>query len=166
MWAGILSSLAGAMALVFPVLTSVSFSLLLGAALLVSGASSLVSSLSLRRAFGFWPVFLSGLAAALLGLLVLWDPLSGLVAWTVWMAAGLLVNGVFEIFLGLRLRPEGSWLLVIVSGAVGVLLSVLIASNLAASSMVLVGTLVGINLLFSGAAYLSLWHAARSRPLS
>lgn len=165
LWAGILSFVAGAVALSFPMLTSVSISLLLGAALLISGVSSLVSSFSVKRAFGFWPIFLSGLAALLLGLLVLLDPLSGLVALTLWIAAGLLANGMFEIYLGLRLRPEGSWLLVIVSGAVGILFSVLIASNLAASSVLLLGSLVGINYLLSGAVYLSLWYTVR-RPAS
>ena len=159
LWAGVISSLAGLVALSFPIVTSLSISLLMGVALVLAGISSVASSFSLKVACGFWPVFLSGVAAALLGVLVLMDPLSGLVALTLWIAAGLFVNGAFEVFVGFKLRPEGSWLVVVISGIVGIVFSGLIAFNLVASSMVLVGTMVGVSFIVRGAAYLSLWMA-------
>ncbi|MEL6184424.1 MAG: DUF308 domain-containing protein [Myxococcota bacterium] len=101
-------TIAGIISLLFPVLTALSVSLLLGATFVTSGASGVVAAFSLRYAWGFWPVFLSGLAAAVLGLLVLFDPLSGFVALTALIGAGLLLNGVFEISLELRLHPPTS----------------------------------------------------------
>ena len=68
---------------------------------------------------------------------------------------------MLELVLGFRLRPlpGSSWLLL--DGIVTLILGILIWRSWPSSTEWVIGTLVGISILFSGAARLSLSLAAR-----
>jgi uncharacterized membrane protein HdeD (DUF308 family) len=71
------------------------------------------------------------------------------------------MEAVLELILSFRLRPlaGSNWLLI--DGIITFILAVLIWRSWPSSSEWVIGTLVGISMLFSGAARLSLSLAAR-----
>jgi len=69
---------------------------------------------------------------------------------TILLTAYFLVEGVVEIFMGFRLRPESNWGWVIASGVVSLLLAGLLWVNWPSSAAWAVGLLLGVALLSSG----------------
>jgi uncharacterized membrane protein HdeD (DUF308 family) len=86
---------------------------------------------------------------------------AGLASLTLVLALYLFAEGVLELIMGFRLRPmPGSgWLLF--DGIVTLVLGILIWRSWPSSTEWVIGTLVGISMLFSGTARLSLSLAAR-----
>jgi uncharacterized membrane protein HdeD (DUF308 family) len=88
-------------------------------------------------------------------------PVAGLASLTLLLAIYLFVEAVLELVLGFRLRPRpgSGWLLF--DGIVTLVLAILIWRSWPSSSEWVIGTLVGISMLFSGTARLSLSLGAR-----
>jgi uncharacterized membrane protein HdeD (DUF308 family) len=92
---------------------------------------------------------------------ILLHPLLGLESLTLLLAAYLLVEAILEFILSFQLRPmPGSgWLLL--DGIITLVLGIMIWRTWPASTLWVIGTLVGISMLFSGVARLMISLAAR-----
>jgi uncharacterized membrane protein HdeD (DUF308 family) len=93
---------------------------------------------------------------------LLFRPVGGLASLTLALAIYLFAEGVLELILSFRLRPmPGSrWLLF--DGIITLILAVMIWRTWPSSTEWVIGTLVGISMLFSGISRLMLSLAARS----
>jgi uncharacterized membrane protein HdeD (DUF308 family) len=93
---------------------------------------------------------------------LLFRPVAGLASLTLALAIYLFAEGVLELILSFRLRPmPGSrWLLF--DGIITLILAVMIWRTWPSSTEWVIGTLVGISMLFSGISRLMLSLAARS----
>lgn len=107
-----------------------------------------------------WEV-LTGLACVAAGVVLLRWPLTGLVSLTLVLAVYLLFKGVFELARALRRRPaKGSgWMFL--DAVVSLLLAVVIGWRLLSASTWVIGTLVGVAILFSGVARLAVTWVTR-----
>jgi uncharacterized membrane protein HdeD (DUF308 family) len=90
-------------------------------------------------------------------------PLTGLLTLTVFLATMFAFQGAMEIAMGLSLRPVRGWISVLISGAVSLLVGGLIFAQLPSSAAWAIGLLVGINMIASGFAHVSLALAAGKR---
>ena len=97
-----------------------------------------------------------------MGAYLLLRPVAGLASLTLALAIYLFAEGVLELILSFRLRPmPGSrWLLF--DGIITLILAVMIWRTWPSSTEWVIGTLVGISMLFSGISRLMLCLAARS----
>lgn len=104
---------------------------------------------------------LVGILYLFVGVYALLHPVAGLAFLTLVLAIYLFVEGVLELTLSFRLRPMpgSNWLLF--DGIITLILAILIWRSRPSSTEWVIGTLVGISMLFSGAARLSLSLAAR-----
>ena len=108
----------------------------------------------------FWLAFLTkqqGLLFALFGVLslvaggyMMSQPVAALATLTLFLAAYFVASGILQIVAGFRARPEPGWGLVAFGGVVSLVLGVIIWRQFPISGIWAVGTLVGIQLLFSG----------------
>jgi uncharacterized membrane protein HdeD (DUF308 family) len=71
-----------------------------------------------------------------------------------------IANGVLEIGMGMRLRPQEGWIWLIVAGVIANLAGALIIAHLPSSADWAIGLLVGINIISTGWAYVFLAMAA------
>jgi len=155
----------GALAIIFPLFTGIAIAILVGWLLVVVGILGLVAAVAGRdHVHLVWSVA-SAVIAILAGLLLLFHPLFAAVALTVVVAAYLLFDGVTLIGLGLDQRKRGAsrWRWVFGSGCVDVLLAVLLLALSGVGSAVLIGVIVGIDLIAAGIGLLAV-H--RERPAS
>ncbi len=142
----------GVLAIAFPLFTGVAVAIFFGWLLMIVGLLGLVSAFAGRdHAHLGWSVA-SAVIAMLAGLLLLLHPLFAVVALTLLLAAYLLFDGVALIGLGLDQRRRGarSWRWPVGSGAVDILLAILIVSLSGAASAVLIGVIIGIDLIVAG----------------
>jgi membrane protein HdeD len=163
---GVILILLGVVAFVLPVAAGLAAALVLGWILLLSGIVGLVALFVTRgQAHAGWG-FLSALIAIVAGLLLLlFDPFAGAVSIAFLLAAYLVLDGIALVLLGIDLKNRGAagWIWVLLSGIVDWLLAALILAISPAGAPVLLGLLVGIDLVAAGIALLRLGAGLRGR---
>lgn len=157
----VLMILAGVLAIVIPPAAGIAVLVVVAWLLMLSGAVHLVFAWQTRTAGGMIWELLLGILYIFVGVYALLHPVAGLASLTLVLALYLFAEGVLELIMGFRLRPmPGSgWLLF--DGIVTLVLGILIWRSWPSSTEWVIGTLVGISMLFSGTARLSLSLAAR-----
>jgi uncharacterized membrane protein HdeD (DUF308 family) len=163
-WSIVLSVLmitAGVIAIGVPMIAGVAITALVAWLLIFSGLLHLAFAWRGGRPGAvLWEILL-GIVYGAIGLYMLANPVAGLASLTLAIALYLLIEGVFEFVLSFQLRPlpGNGWLLA--DGIVTLLLAVMIWSTWPSSAAWVVGTLVGISMLFSGITRLMLSMAVR-----
>lgn len=157
----VLMILAGVLAIMIPPVAGIAVLVVVAWLLMFSGAAHLLFAWHTRTAGGMVWELLLGILYILVGVYALLNPVAGLASLTLVLAIYLFMEAVLELILSFRLRPlaGSNWLLI--DGIITLILVVLIWRSWPSSSEWVIGTLLGISMLFSGAARLSLSLAAR-----
>ena len=160
---GVVSVIVGMLAIGSPMVAGMSVSMFVGVMLLISGIGYLVSAFK-AGSFGSGLLgFLGGTLTSFAGVVMLFRPVVGLKVLTIVLAVYLIFDGVSGIVLGFRVRAlRSGWGWLVFSGALGLLLGVLIYSQWPVSGVWAIGTLVGIHILFRGWSLIAIGIAARS----
>ncbi len=158
----VLMIVAGILAIASPLAAGIAINVVVAWLLVFSGCAHLVFAWHTRSAGGFVWELLLGILYIFIGGYLLVHPLTGLASLTIALAIYLFLEAVLEFVLGFTLRPlPGSgWLLF--DGIVTLVLAVMIWRTWPSSTAWVIGTLVGISMLFSGTSRLMLSLAARS----
>lgn len=161
MIAGAMLAIIGVLAIIFPFVTSVSLSILLGA-LLVGGA--LVHVAHAFSASGWsgavWQVLLA-IVYALAGVALLANPVVGLTTLTILLIAYFVVAGIVELFMAFQVRGESRWGWLLVSGVISLVLAGLLWASWPSSAAWAIGLLFGVNLLASGISMIAMAMSRR-----
>jgi len=152
----ILMILTGVLAIALPQVAGIAVNLVVAWLLAFSGAAHLVFAWHTRTTRGALWELLLGVLYIVVGAYLLLHPVAGLVTLTLALAIYLFAEGVLELILSFRLRPmAGSgWLLF--DGIITLILGVMIWRTWPSSTAWVIGTLVGISMLFSGISRLML----------
>jgi uncharacterized membrane protein HdeD (DUF308 family) len=151
----------GLLDIAVPMIATLAIGIFLGWLLLIGGVAQILHAFSARGWRGFALHLLGGVVYLLAGGWMIFNPLLGALALTLMLAAFLLIQGIFQIVLALRIRPARGWGWPLASGLVTVLLAVLIYAGWPGSALWVIGLLVGIHLLMSGLSLTMLALAAR-----
>ena len=149
---GILMVVAGFLALVYPLIASVAIVYLLAWILIISGIFQGIGLIGARQVPHFWLQLISVVLAIVVGLLLLRQPEAGLVVFSVLLIVYFMVEGMAKVIFALTIRPFPNWGWVLGAGIVSILLAIYLWANLAVASEVLLGILLGIQLLCEGVA--------------
>ena len=153
---------AGILAIGLPVAAGFAVNLVVAWLLVIAGVAHLAFGWHLRGMGGVvWQVLL-GILYIGVGVYVLMHPVAGLVTLTLFLAIYLFAEGLLELILSLQLRPRQGWGWLLLDGAVTLALAVMIWRSWPNSSEWVIGTLVGISMIFSGTTRLMLSLAART----
>ncbi|MGA8969343.1 MAG: HdeD family acid-resistance protein [Pseudolabrys sp.] len=159
----VLMILAGIMALIFPVISSVAIVIFLGWLLIFNGILQAFSLLDARHVPHFWLQLVSVVLSVLVGILFLRNPGAGLLTLTLLLIVFFMVEGISKIIFSLTIRPFPNWGWVFASGVIGILLSFYLWANTPVTAIWLLGVLLGIGLISEGAALGNMaWQARKS----
>ena len=159
----VLMILAGIMALVFPIISSVAIVIFLGWLLIFSGILQAFSLLDARHVPHFWLQLVSVVLSVLVGILFLRNPGAGLLTLTLLLIVFFMVEGISKIIFSLTIRPFPNWGWVFASGVIGILLAFYLWANTPVTAIWLLGVLLGIGLISEGAALGNMaWQARKS----
>lgn len=158
---GILMVVLGAIAIGAPLTTGIAINLLIGWLLVISGVAHGVHAF---RATGWRGVLLQALSGLLylgVGIMMITNPVAGLLALTVTVLVYFIVSGIFKIILAIRVDtiPQRGW--VTMSGILSLVLAIYVGSQFPESALWVIGLLVGIEMMFSGWSFVMLALAAR-----
>ena len=153
--AGVLSLLGGAAAIVLPNVASVATAIFIGWLLVFASALYVVDAFSNRadRTRMALRLVMAVLTFAA-GMYLLVAPLDGTFTLTVMLVLWFVAIGVARLVIGIMDR---SWLLGL-SGALALILGVLIALELPESAAWAIGLIVGVDLIFTGALLIATAH--------
>jgi uncharacterized membrane protein HdeD (DUF308 family) len=162
---GVCLIVLGVILLGSPVIATVATVTALGVLILLAGGAEMVGAFWCREWSGFFLALLSGILGVVVGLMLLGNPVQGGITLTILLASFLFVGGIFKAVAAITHRFEGwGWLLL--SGAVDVVLGVLIWRELPVSGLTIIGLLVGISLIFRGVSWLMVGFALKRLPVS
>jgi uncharacterized membrane protein HdeD (DUF308 family) len=160
---GILLVILGLAAMIVPPLASLAVTIFVGWMFLISGIAGLALTFWARGMPGFWWSLISAILAVVAGIILLAQPVQGVYTLTLVIGVYFLAEGVATIMYALEHRRELSerWLWLLIAGIFDILISFMIISGLPGSAEWAIGLLVGINLIFGGAALIGMALAAR-----
>jgi uncharacterized membrane protein HdeD (DUF308 family) len=162
---GIILAILGILAILVPPLATITFTIFIGWLFFISGVVGLITTAWMRRAPGFWWSLLSAIIAIAAGVLLIVWPLTGTLSLTLVLIAFFIVEGGTSIVYAIEHRDQlsGQWGWMFFSGIIDLILAGIILAGLPGTAAWALGLLVGINLLFGGAALIAMALAAR-RP--
>ncbi len=160
-WAGVGLTIAGILALLFPVFTTLTVELMFGWVLVLAGLVTIFGAFQVEGTGSFFGELLLGLLKLGLGVYLLTHPGVGILALTMLLAAVFLVDGAVQLRFAFDMKRSGSWVWMLLSGVVSIAVGLLIASGLPETSLFVLGLLVGVNFLSTGIAFIMLSQTVR-----
>ena len=159
---GILTVILGVLAMMAPIMTGVTVALILGILLIGAGIMRTIFAFKCKSWGKGILVFVLGLLTLLVGLYMVVRPGLALATLTLVLAIYFFVDGIFEIIEAFDLKPVKGWGWMLFGGIVSVVLGIMIWRGWPERSMLFVGILVGIKLIFAGSAMVGIGAAGRS----
>ena len=147
----------GLFALLSPLVAGAFVTIIVGVTMLIAGVTRIADAF---QGGGFW-TGLFGAVYCIAGFMIVADPLPGLLALTMVLTIYFLVVGVSEIVAAFQMRPAQGWGFLLFSGIISALLAFMIWNQWPLSGAWAVGTLVGIQLMFSGMTMITVGSAAK-----
>lgn len=146
---GIALIVLGLIALGSAFVTSLAVIVFFGLLLVVGGAAQVASAFWAGKWSGMILQLLMGIFYIVVGVLMIDAPIEALQAVTLLIAALLIVGGLFRLVAALTIRfPAWGWQLL--SGAISVLLGLMINKGWPDNSVFIIGLFLGIELVFAG----------------
>ncbi len=149
---GVIVALGGIAAIARPLTAGLALTLVIGWILILSGVMAVVGALAARGVGGFIAQLLLAAVYVLGGVYVLNNPVQGLTALAFVLGLVLLLGGVFKLMMAAALSGVPGTGALILSGVLSITIGVMIWMRLPESSEAIVGLLVGIDFLMTGAS--------------
>ncbi|MBW4505004.1 MAG: HdeD family acid-resistance protein [Scytonematopsis contorta HA4267-MV1] len=159
---GALLIILGIIAVAQPAISTVFAVTWLAVILASAGFAKLFYAFDTRSQGGFVWKLLLGILYIATGFMLLYNPLTSAVTLTLLVASFLFTEGIFELILAFRLRPQQNWTWALGNGIVTLLLGAMIGFQWPFNTPWVIGTLVGVSVIFSGVSRVMLSLNARS----
>jgi uncharacterized membrane protein HdeD (DUF308 family) len=152
----VLMILAGLVAIIIPEISGIAITFIVAWLMILMGAAHFVYMWHRRHRKGFWWGLLLGILYTGIGIFILEDPAAGLATLTLLLGIYLFVESMLEFSLAFFLRPHKGWGWLLFNGVVTLILALMIWLTWPKSALWVIGTLVGISMLFTGISRLML----------
>lgn len=159
--AGVVVALLGSLAILLPLATGIAITYLVGALLVGGGIVHAGHAFTARGWRGsLWQLALAAVSIGA-GLLLFVNPALGLLSLTLLVVAYLLVDGIAELGMSLRMAGEPGRAWIAVSGALSLVLAGLLWAGFPATAAWAIGLLVGISLVTTGLSMVAVAYGGR-----
>jgi|688.fasta_scaffold00276_44 uncharacterized membrane protein HdeD (DUF308 family) len=153
---GILLAILGLAAILSPSVAGGAVVYVIGGFLVLTGVVQLLAGWRADSFTSKLTNIVQGAIGIVAGIAVLAHPFYGLAALSLVLAVFFLIDGFWKIVNSFAYRPAAGWLAVLASGLIAVALSWMIWSQWPVSGLWAVGILVGVDLLSTGLALITL----------
>ena len=152
---GVLLVVLGVAALFFSLIATIATVTLNGFLFLIAGGAEIGIGMHSREWGRFFLWVVGGLVYIAAGVLCIVNPVLASVALTLLLGAGLIAAGVVRAFLATQLPPDHPRALIFLAAGITILLGLIIVSHWPLDSVYVLGTLLGVDLLFHGVGWVS-----------
>jgi uncharacterized membrane protein HdeD (DUF308 family) len=161
LWLGIALVMLGIAAIIFPIISTLVATFFVGGLLLLAGCLMLTGLFSIIGAGPFFGAVLLSLLSIGSGAFLLFNPLGGAMALTLIVGLLFMVQGTFELFFALEMRPYLPWVGMLISAILSIAIALLIIIGWPGISLIALGVLIGVNFISSGVGYIAVSRAMR-----
>lgn len=161
---GLALIVAGLLAIAFPLAGGLAVETWIAVTCLIAGVAMIFHAFQVREWSGLFFGLLVGALYLAVAALLLINPLRGLVTLTALLAILLIAEGIMQAAVGFRLRPVDGWYWLVISAIVGIVVGVLVWRQLPSSAIWVLGTLLGVNFISSGLAFVFVARSAQPIP--
>lgn len=158
---GIISIVGGIFALASPLVATFVATTIAAWVFIFVGVVQVIGAFSAEGAWAKIGNILLGALAVFLGFSILQNPLAGALALTTLVGILFLAAGVFKLILAFSVEERRAFWLILISGALSVLLAILIFSNFPYSAATMLGILLGVDLISNGVSLIAMSFALR-----
>jgi uncharacterized membrane protein HdeD (DUF308 family) len=160
---GVIYLIAGLIALSSVALATVASVFVVGVMMLIAGVAEVINAFALKS----WGNFLLWLALGLLyivaGFVTFENPLLAAALLTLMLGVALVASGIMRIVLAISMRGSVPWIWVVFSGAITLLLGIVILAHWPVSSLYVLGIFLGIDLVFAGVGWILVGSGLKNR---
>jgi uncharacterized membrane protein HdeD (DUF308 family) len=135
--------------------------LFFGWLVIIGGAFQLVEAFKVKGWKGILWHLLLALVYLFAGGIIVYDPVGGAIALTMFIAAALIAAGVLRIILAFQLKGEQGWWWPLVGGLLSVVLGVLIMARWPSAALWIIGMFIAIEMISNGWSYIMIALIAR-----
>ncbi len=153
--------LAGLIALGSVVTATAVSVFVVGIMMLIAGVAEVIHAFQIKN----WGYFLLWLALGVLyivaGLVTFQNPLLAAAVLTLLLGAALVASGIMRVVLAFGMKEKTPWIWVALSGAVTLILGLVILGHWPVSSLYILGLFLGIDLVLAGTGWIGVGLALR-----
>jgi len=158
---GVVTVVAGFLSIGYPWASGLGVTVVVGIVMVIAGVARTVGVFH-AGSFGQGALaLLGGILTFVAGAVLVTRPNIGLASLTLLLGGYLLIDGVSGAVLAFHVKPVKGWGWMLFSAVMGVLLGLMVLWEWPSSGIWAIGTLVGINLVFSGFTMVSIGSAAK-----
>ncbi len=150
---GVLLIALGAASLIFAFASTLAMVTINGVFFLVGGFAEIAVGMHARAWSRFFPWVIGGALYIFVGVMCIFYPGPAATAMTLFLGAGLIAAGLVRFYFGWRLPAEPQRGMVFLAAAVTFLLGLIIVTHWPVDSLYVLGTLLGVDLLFHGVGW-------------
>jgi uncharacterized membrane protein HdeD (DUF308 family) len=164
---GVVYVIAGLVALGSVVWATVVSVLVVGIMMIVSGVAEVINAFQIKTWGKFILWLLLGVLYIIAGFMVFQNPLLTAVLLTAFLGVSLIVSGIMRIMLGFGMKQATSWIWVVLSGVLSLLLGAVILAKWPVGSAYVLGIFLGVDLIVAGIGWIAVGtglRAAATRP--
>jgi uncharacterized membrane protein HdeD (DUF308 family) len=160
---GVVYVIVGLVALGSVVTATVASVLVVGIMMMVAGIAEVISAFQVRTWGKFTLWLLLGGLYIVAGIATFQNPLLAAVLLTFLLGVALVVSGGMRLILSFGMKETGPWIWVAISGAITLMLGLVILARWPVSSVYVLGIFLGIDLVIAGASWISIGLDLRLR---
>jgi uncharacterized membrane protein HdeD (DUF308 family) len=153
---GVVYLITGFVALGSVVMATVASVLVVGVMMIIAGVAEVINAFQLKSWGRFLLWALLGLLYIIAGFMAFENPVFAAVVLTLVLGVSLFASGAMRIFLAFSMKRETPWIWVAISGAITLLLGLLILARWPVNSVYILGLFLGIDLVFAGASWIGI----------
>jgi uncharacterized membrane protein HdeD (DUF308 family) len=147
---GIATIIFGILAMMMPMISGITVAAIVAVLLIAGGIARTIFAFKAGSLGRGLLMFLFGGLSILCGIVMLARPLLGLASITFVLVVYFIVDGIFEIIAGFKLKGVKGWFWFVIGGIASLALAYMIWKQWPASGQWAIGLLVGIRLIFAG----------------
>jgi uncharacterized membrane protein HdeD (DUF308 family) len=159
---GIIYLIAGLIALSSVALATVASVFVVGVMMMIAGAAEVINAFALKSWGNFLLWLVLGILYIVAGFVTFENPLLVAAVLTLVLGVALGASGIMRIVLALSMRERMPWVWVVFSGAITLLLGIVILAHWPVSSLYVLGIFLGIDLVFAGIGWILIGSGLRS----
>jgi uncharacterized membrane protein HdeD (DUF308 family) len=158
---GVVYVVVGFIALGSVLMATVASVFVVGLMMLIAGVAEVINAFQVKTWGKFLLWVLLGILYIVAGFVTFQNPLLAAALLTLLLACSLILSGIMRIILGFSMKRGMPWIWVVLSGAVTLVLGLIILNHWPVSSLYILGLLLGIDLVFAGASWIGMGFGLR-----
>lgn len=151
---GVVYVIAGLIALGSVVFATVVSVFVVGIMMLIAGIAEVINAFQIKTWGKFLLWLLLGALYIVAGFVTFENPLLAAAVLTLLLGFALVASGIMRIILGFSMKEGMPWVWVVLSGAITLLLGIVILVHWPVSGLYILGLFLGIDLVFAGVGWI------------